>query len=289
MAGQCNEVSDFLDKYGLNYEKNFCDGPTLPYINKNKAISFDVKVDLRQRWTFPVNIIPKGLGIYIISNSNSYINLRIKLGGRLVYNILRLRPGIYEGLYLIAFGTQDFETDFETFTIDITLWDCAYGVNGDGKLCHVFYYSIYTPRCTDRLRLFFSYASKLFSKNDSEISKAMKDQLQIECGSKYVKALAQALCYMSEAPFDFSQLPEKIEDFIESVNEINQLAEEANSVIDKNIEKLTKANMAIETFASKSIKSNDELEKDIQMKLLKLKNLEEKINELSKEIEKLEN
>ena len=288
MAGQCNEVSDFLDKYGLNYEKNFCDGPTYPFINKNKSITFDVKVDLRSRWNFPVNIVPKGLGLYIISNSNSYIDLRVKLGGQLVYNVIRLRPGIYEGLYLIAFGTQDFQTDFETFTIDITLWDIAFGVNDESKLCYVFCYSIYTASCTDSLRVFFSYAYKLFCKNDSEIGKAMKDQLGIECGQKYVKALSQALCYMSEAPFDFSQLPERIEDFIDSVNEINQLAEEATTAIDKNLEKLTKANIMLEEFASKSIKSNEEIEKDIQIKLLKLKNLETKISELSREIEKLE-
>lgn len=285
MSG-CVEISDFLDKYGLNYEKNFGDGPVLPYINKNKSISFDIKVDQRQRWTFPVNIVPKGIGIYIISNSNSYITMRVKLGGTLIYNTIKLKPGIYEGLYLIAFGIQDFQTDFETFTVDITLWDLAYGVNEDSKLCYVFYYSLFAPTCTDRLRLFFNYASKLFYKNDSEIAKAMKDQIGIDCGTKYVKALAQALCYMSEAPFDFTSLPDQLQNFVESIDEINLLSEEVNKSLDNNIEKLTKANMVIEEFSKKSVKNNEDIEKEIQMKLLKLKGLEDKISELNTKLEK---
>jgi len=151
----------------------------------------------------------------------------------------------------------------------------------------VFYYSNYTPNQIDRLRLFFYYASKLFCKNESEIAKAMKDQLSIECASKYVKALSQALAYISEAPFEFANLPDNIQEFVSSMAVVNQNCANINDTLQKNIEQLIKANMMMEEFAEKSVKESEEIEKELQFKLVKLKALEDKIAELSAELESL--
>ena len=288
MSTTLDTVNIFLDRYGLNYEKNFGDAPATPYIAKDKSFSFDVKVDMRERWNFPINIMPKAFGLYIVSTTDSFISLRVKIGSKLIYNINRLRPGIYDGYYVIGFGNVDYESDFECFSIDVSVWNLAYGVNCDKHLAYVFYYSLYTPKIIDRLRLFFYYASKLFCKNESEIAKAMKDQLGIECAQKYVKALAQALGYVSEAPFEFANLPDSIKEFIGSVEEVNNVAEQIGNQIEKNIEKLTKANNAMEEFQSKSLRDNEEIEKEMQLKLVKLKALEDRIAELSHELEKIE-
>lgn len=285
MSAPIDSVNIFLDRYGLSFEKNFGDLPASPYINKNKSFSFDIIVDQRERWNFPINVMPKAFGLYIVSTTDSYISLRIRVGSKLIYNVDRLRPGIYDGFYVIGFGNVDYENEYETFTVDISLWNCAYGVNCEKHLAYVFYYSNYTPKVSDRLRLFFYYASKIFCKNESEVGKAMEDQLGIQCASKYIKALSQALAYISEAPFDYGNLPESIQTWIGNVNRINQLSEELSKNIEKNLDKLTKANSMMEEFSEKSIQSNEEIEKEIQLKLLRLKNLEDKISELTNELE----